>query len=60
MPPSQPSVALRNASMARKAIRLAAMLATSMMEDEAPAEAASSKFLSLLKKTKTMKALITN
>ena len=47
--PNQERTALTNSSMARKAMRLAAMLATSLMEDEAPAAAASRKFLSFLK-----------
>ena len=47
--PNQAMVAFTKASRARKAIRLAAMLATRAMDWDAPAAAASSKFLYCLK-----------
>ena len=47
--PNQESIALTNASIDRKAIRLAAILATSLMEADAPAAAASIIFVSFLK-----------
>jgi hypothetical protein len=43
-------MAFKNANNDRKAIRLAAILATSLMEADAPAAAASIIFLSFLKK----------
>ena len=43
MPPIHPSVAFTKANSARNAIRLAAMLATSLMDEDAPAAAASSR-----------------
>lgn len=47
--PNQENTALTKANIARKAIKLAAMLATSFIDDEAPAAAASNMFLSFLK-----------
>ena len=47
--PNQAMVAFTKARRARKAMRLAAMLATRAMDCEAPAAAASSKFLYCLK-----------
>ena len=48
--PNHEMIAFTNASMARKAIRLAAMLATSLIEAEAPAAAASRMLRSFLEK----------
>ena len=48
-------IALTNANIARKAIKLAAIFATSMIDAEAPAAAASKILRSFLKKNKNKK-----
>lgn len=53
MPPNQLRAALIKSKMARKAIRLAAMLATSPIDVEAPPLAASKMFCSPLSTNKT-------
>ena len=50
--PNQLSIAFTNARRERNAIRLAAMLATRLIDCEAPAAAASIKFCSVLKQKK--------
>lgn len=54
MDPSHDNTPLKNARNARKAIKLAAMLATNAMAVDAPLAAASITFLSLLQKNKTV------
>lgn len=52
MPPSQPKDLFMNPRMARKAIKFAAMLATRLIEADAPLLAASKMFCSSLGSSK--------